>query len=70
MIMAKSRGEMFSKGKIDIVIPQTCYAPGDIISGNVSLTLKKPVKARQLCISLIGDYKSTVTERAPEGGHA
>ena len=58
---------MFSKGKIDIVIPKAHYAPGDIISGNVSLTLKKPVKAKQLCISLIGEYKSTTRQAGPDG---
>jgi hypothetical protein len=44
-----------SKGKIDIAIQKTNYAPGDLISGNVALTLKKPVKAREVSISLIGE---------------
>jgi hypothetical protein len=46
-----------SKGKIDIAIQKTSYAPGDTISGNVVLTLKKPVKAKELSISLIGTGK-------------
>lgn len=58
---------MFSKGKIDIIIPKAHYVPGDIISGNVSLNLKKPVKARQLCISLIGEYKSTTRQVGSDG---
>jgi hypothetical protein len=50
---------MFGKGKIDIIIPKTNFVPGDIISGNVVLTLKKPVKAREVNISLIGEQTTT-----------
>ena len=50
---------MFGKGKINISIQRTNYAPGDTISGNVALTLKKPVKAREVSISLIGEQKNT-----------
>ena len=52
---------MFGKGKIDIAIQKSHYDPGDIISGNVSLTLKKPVRARGVSISLIGEHKATQT---------
>jgi hypothetical protein len=52
---------MFGKGKIDIAIQKTSYAPGDVISGTVALTLKRPVKARELSISLIGEYRTTQT---------
>ena len=51
--------EMFSKGKIDIVLPKTSFSPGDNISGNVILALKKPVKAREVNISLIGEQTTT-----------
>jgi len=50
---------MFGKGKINIVIPKAHFAPGDTISGNVALTLKKPLKAREVSISLIGEQKTT-----------
>lgn len=50
---------MFGKGKINIAIQKTHYAPGDVISGNVSLTLKKPVRAREASISLIGEEITT-----------
>jgi hypothetical protein len=50
---------MFEKGKINISVQRTNYVPGDMISGNVSLTLKKPVKARELSISFIGEKRST-----------
>ena len=57
---------MFGKGKINIAIQKTYYAPGNIISGNVALTLKKPVKAREVSISLIGEHRTTQT--TPRGG--
>jgi len=52
---------MFGKGKIDILIPKTDYAAGDTITGVVALTLKKPVKADEVNISLIGEQ--TITRR-------
>jgi hypothetical protein len=48
-----------SKAKIDISIQKTNYAPGDTISGNVALILKKPVEAREMSISLIGEQLIT-----------
>lgn len=51
-----------SKGKIDISIQKFNYAPGDTISGNVALTLKKPVEAREMSISLIGEQLITHTQ--------
>jgi len=50
---------MFIKGKIDITLQKTAYAPGEIISGNIALTLKKSVRARGVSISLVGEQKST-----------
>jgi hypothetical protein len=50
---------MFGKGQINISIQRTNYAPGDTISGSVALTLKKPVKAREVSISLVGEQKNT-----------
>jgi hypothetical protein len=51
-----------SKGKIDIAIQKFNYAPGDTISGNVALTLKKPVNASAVSISLIGEQMITTTQ--------
>jgi hypothetical protein len=67
---------MFSGGKLDISVEKTGYAPGDTISGTVTLTLKKPVKAREMTLSLSGEYITTVTARVigpvpsarPKGG--
>jgi hypothetical protein len=49
----------FGKGKIDITIQKTNYVPGDTISGNVALTLKKPVRAKEVSISLVGEEVTT-----------
>ena len=54
---------MFGRGKIDISIEKTRYASGDTIYGAVILTLNKPVKAREMMLSLIGEYRTTVTAR-------
>ncbi len=50
---------MFGKGNINIALQRTGYAPGDTISGNVALALKKPLRARGVSISLIGEQKTT-----------
>jgi hypothetical protein len=47
------------KGKIDISVQKTNYAPGDTISGNVALTVKKSVKAKEVSIYLIGEEVTT-----------
>lgn len=57
-----------SKGKIDIVIQKFNYAPGDNISGNVALLLKKPVNAREMSISLVGEQLITNTEDIRRNG--
>ncbi len=59
---------MFGKGKIQIAIQGTDYAPGDIISGEVALALKKPVKADGMSISLIGEQKITRSGSVGRGG--
>ena len=59
---------MFGRDKIDIRLERTNYAPGDTVSGNVTLTLKRPVRARELTISLIGEYKVTGTPGHTEPG--
>jgi hypothetical protein len=58
---------MFGKGKISIALQGSHYAPGDIISGSVTLTLKKPVKARETSISLIGEHRVTQTASSVGG---
>jgi hypothetical protein len=50
---------MFGKGKIEIAIAKTHFAPGDVISGDVRLTMKKPVKAKGISIYLIGEQTTT-----------
>jgi hypothetical protein len=62
-------GFMFGlgKGSINISIQRVNYAPGDLISGNVSLTVKKPVRARETSISLISEQKVTRQVRSTSG---
>ena len=50
---------MFGKGKIDIKIPKASYNPGDVVSGTVALTVRKPVKAKEVSVSLIGEQITT-----------
>jgi len=59
---------MFGKGKIEIGLQKTHYAPGDTISGVVTLSLKKPVKAREASIALIGEEITTQTRMGVSGG--
>jgi len=44
----------FWKGKIEIVLPKYSYSPGEKTEGEIDLKMKKPKKARELTISLIG----------------
>jgi hypothetical protein len=53
----------FDKGKINISIQKTNYAPGDMITGDISLSVKKPVKAKEMDISLVGEQKTTSMQR-------
>lgn len=58
---------MFGKGKIGIAIARTHYVPGDMISGDLALTMKKAVKAKGVSISLIGE-QTTVRGGGLAGG--
>ena len=50
---------MFDKGKIEVSIPKTHFAPGETISGKVTLTVKKPMAAKEVSITLIGERTTT-----------
>ncbi len=59
---------MFGKGKINVLLPKNHYLPGEIISGDIKFELKKPVKAREVSVSLIGELKRTrVTSSGSHG---
>jgi hypothetical protein len=60
---------MLGKGKIEVSIPKNHFAPGEIISGTVKLTIKKPVTARGVNISLIGEHIAVRTSGMVSGGH-
>ncbi len=55
------------KGSIVITLPKYNYAPGDTVTGNVALTVKKPVKAREMSISLVGEQSVTRQVRTSSG---
>ena len=44
-----------SKGKIDIVLDNYNYSPGDTINGKIKLTINKPIHSKELKIKLIGE---------------
>lgn len=51
---------LLKKDGIDLKIQTNKYSPGDTISGNIELNLKKPVKGRKLEIKLKGIRKDRV----------
>ena len=59
---------MFGKGKIEVALQRTSFAPGDSISGKVILKMKKPVTARNVSISLIGEHKTRQVSGGMMGG--
>jgi len=59
---------VFGRGKVEVKVQKTHYAPGDIISGHVILALKKPIKAREASVSLIGERITTQTSVGMGGG--
>lgn len=50
---------IFGKGRIEIFLDKYNYFLGEMISGRLSLKLKKPVRARALKVALIGQQKTT-----------
>ncbi len=49
------------KGKIDLTLSKQNFMPGETITGNLILKLKKPILAKKLVVNLIG--KKHVTQR-------
>lgn len=47
----------FGKGKMKLDINQTDFVPGDVIKGNITLDLKKPITANELKIKVYGCRK-------------
>jgi hypothetical protein len=47
----------FMKGKIEIQIPRSNYAYGELIEGKVSMELKQPLKAKGVFIQLLAEQK-------------
>lgn len=55
------------KGTIEIRLDKYQAAPGENISGNVLLKLKKDVESNELTVSLIGEVKKTKTSIGSNG---
>lgn len=52
----------FDKGKIEIQLDKFNFSPGEVIEGTVALKLKKPVKAKELSIRIVGEQTTTQRE--------
>ena len=49
----------FLKGKIEMQLPKVSFAQGESITGAVTMQLKKPIAARAVRVSLIGEQRTT-----------
>jgi hypothetical protein len=56
------------KGKIVINLDKYDFSPGETISGNLVLKLKKPVDANELSVGLIGTKESSSYSKGAKGG--
>lgn len=50
---------LFEAGKIDILLDKTNFSFGEEINGKVTLSLKKPIKARALKVIIFSETTST-----------
>jgi len=48
---------LFGGEKITLTLEKYNFKPGDTIKGNVTINLKKPVKARKMIVSFIGQRR-------------
>ncbi len=58
----------FWKGKIEMKLERFSFHPGETIKGEISYKLKKPTKAREITIRLIGEERQTNRRVRSEGG--
>ena len=57
----------FWKGKIELKMDRYNFKPGEVIEGDLILTLKKPTKARKITIRLLGEEKITERRHGDDG---
>ena len=55
------------KGKIELHLPKYTYSPGENITGEINLKLKKSIKARGLNVCLKGVEITTKVSRGADG---
>ncbi len=48
---------LFGGEKISLILESYNYKPGDVIKGNIKLNLKKPIKARKMEVSFLGQRR-------------
>jgi hypothetical protein len=53
---------LFGKGKIEMILGKYNYKPGESITGDINLKLKKTIRARGLTVQLIGE--ETISRRS------
>lgn len=58
----------FGKGTIEVQLNKFNFSPGEVIEGTVTLKLKKPVKAKELSIRIVGEQTTTQSEGINLGG--
>ena len=62
----------FGKGKIDLILEKTSFAHEEMINGTVNMTLKKPIQAKGVIVTLFAERKrsdgdgGTTTQRVFE----
>ncbi len=61
----------FWKGKLELTLDKYTFAPGETITGNINLKLKKRQKARKMEVKLLGQEKTSERYRRSDGsmGH-
>ncbi len=58
---------LFKKGKIEMSLGKYNFVPGETITGNINLSMKKPVTARGLTVQLRGDLITKRMSRDSDG---
>ena len=43
------------KGKIDLILEKTSFAHGEVINGKINMTLKKPINAKGVIVTLFAE---------------
>lgn len=61
---------LFGKGKIEMILGKYNYKPGETITGDINLKLKKTIRARGLTVQLIGEETISGRSSRQDGSEA